>query len=86
MDKIVCTVEPGLGFQTVNYYEKDKLIKTDKKEIESLAKFLIAECYANNCYNLHLIGSFPYLTGIIEEISIEENTNYNTHKILLEVN
>jgi len=54
--------------------------------MSDLANFLLNTCYTENCYNLHFIGNWKFLEGIIEEISTEETTKYNTNKIQMEIN
>lgn len=86
MNKIVCNIDPSLGLQHVYYFENDKQVKEENIPFSDLVNYLIVTCYQNNTYNLHLLGNWKYLEGVIEQISIEEQTKYNTHKILLEVN
>ena len=86
MTKIVCNIDPGLGLQHIYYYEDDKKVSEESIAFSDLVNYLIATCYQDNIYNIHLLGNWQYLQGIIEEISIEEMSKFNTHKILLEVN
>ena len=86
MTKIVCDINPNLGAQHLYYYEDGKLTSEENIALSDLVDYLIATCYSDNIYNIHLFGNWQFLEGIVEQISIEEQTKYNTHKILLEVN
>lgn len=86
MNKIVCNIDLGLGLQHVYYFKNDKQISEESIAFSDLVNYLVATCYQDNIYNIHLFGNQKYLEGIIEQISIEEQTKYSTHKILLEVN
>lgn len=86
MNKIVCRIDPGLGRQHVMFFKDDVLETQESVALTDLVNFLLKTCYTENCYNLHFIGNQQFLEGIVEEISREEATEYNTHKIIIEVN
>lgn len=86
MNKIICRIDPGLGQQHVLFYQDDKLETQEAVPMSDLANFLLNTCYTENCYNLHFIGNWKFLEGIIEEISTEETTKYNINKIQMEIN
>ena len=86
MNKIVVNIEPGLRDQHVSFFENEKLEAQEAIPMNDLVKYLIGTCYTENCYNVHFMGNQQYIQGLIQELSVEENTQYNTHKILIEVN
>ena len=86
MNKIVCRIDPGLGLQHVYYFQDEKLESTEAIPYSSLGLYLLNSCYQEDCYNLHLFGNYKFLEGIIQEITAEEATKYNTNKIQMEIN
>lgn len=84
--KIVCNIEPGLMKQTVFYYKGEQLISSERIEMNNLVNYLLGVCYSDNIYNLHLLGNWSYLSGIIEQIQTEEVTKYSENRIIIEVN
>lgn len=86
MTNIICRVDPGLGLQHVDYYDNNQLLNSEAIPYSELCNYLIAACYQENCFNLHLFGNWKFLEGLIQGISAEEQTKYNANKILLEIN
>ena len=52
----------------------------------TLVDWLVHICYTENCYNVHFMGNWQYIQGLVQELSAEEMIKYSTHKILIEVN
>lgn len=86
MNKIVINIDPGLKNQHISFFKNEKLETQEAIPMNDLIKYLLSICYTENCYNVHFIGNWQYIQGLVQELSIEENAQYNTHKILIEVN
>lgn len=86
MNKIIIRIDEGLGVQHLYFYEDDKMTGEESITMDSLVDYLLNTCYNDNIYNLHFLGNWAYISGLIEQISTEEATKYNTNKILIEVN
>lgn len=86
MNKIVCKVDPGLGLQSVYYFQDEKVENIESIPYANLAQYLLNACYQEDCYDVHLVGNYKFLEGLIQEISTEEATKYSTHKITMEIN
>ena len=86
MDKIVVRIDAGLGKQHVLIYKNDKCEYQEAVDMDILTDFIIRTCYQENCYNVHFMGNWQFIQGLVEELSTEEATKYNTNKILIEVN
>ena len=78
MDKIVVKIEPGMAEQTIMYYDKSAVIGSERH--------LMHKCYDEECFNLHLVGPWTYLEGVVMGINGEEQTLYRMNKINIEVN
>lgn len=86
MDKIVVRIDPGLGRQHVAIYKDNVCKDTEAITMNELIDYLVYTCYQENCYNIHFMGNWQFIQGLVEELSTEEVTKYNTNKILIEVN
>lgn len=86
MNKIICKIDPSLGKQHILFYDNEKCEDQEAVEMNGLIEYLIHTCYTSNCYNVHFIGNWQYIQGLIEQLSTQEAVQYNTHKILIEVN
>lgn len=86
MNKIICKIEPGLGQQHIMFFNDDQLESQEAVSMDELINYLLNVCYTENCYNLHFIGNEPFIEGLVQEILIEENSEYNNHHIKIEVN
>ena len=86
MDKIVVKIEPGMAEQTIMYYDKSAIIGSERHEMCGLVEYLMHKCYDEECFNLHLVGPWTYLEGVVMGINGEEQTLYRMNKINIEVN
>lgn len=84
--KIICEVNPSMFKQIVLFYEDEELVGDERIPFSDLVNYLITTCYAEQCYDLHLFGNWSYLEGIIQNINTQEATQYNIHRINIEVN
>ena len=86
MNKIICRIDAGLGKQHILFYKDEKLEYEESVDMNTLIDWLVHTCYTENCYNVHFMGNWQYIQGLVQELSMEEITKYNIHKILIEVN
>ncbi len=86
MDKIVVRIDPGLGRQHVAIYKDSECKDQEAVTMNELIDYLIGLCYKEDCYNVHFMGNWQFIQGLIDDLSTKEVTQYNTNKILIEVN
>ena len=86
MNKIVCKIDPGLGMQQVLYFDNEQLETQEVIPLKDLIPYLLSTCYKENCYDVHFIGAWPFLEGIVQNLLTEEATKYKSNKIIIGVN
>lgn len=86
MDKVIVRIDAGLGKQHIAVYKDSECKYQEAVLMNDLIDYLIYTCYKEDCYNVHFMGNWQFIQGLVEELSTEEVTKYNTNKILIEVN
>lgn len=86
MNKLIVKIEPGMGKQQVLFYKDDEFQTSESVSLTGLTDFLLNTCYTEGYDNVHFMGNWKFLEGIVNEFARKELTNYSSNKIFIEVN
>lgn len=85
MKKIVSVIKPFVVNQNVFVYEDGNKIDVLSVPLNDIQNILVNTAIQYEVTNIELIGSKKYLNGIINKIKETEISQYNEHKLNINI-
>lgn len=85
MKKIVSVIKPFIVNQNVFVYEDGNKIDVVSVPLNDIQNILVNTATQYEVTNIELIGSKKYLNGIVNKIKETEISQYNEHKLNINI-
>ena len=85
MRKIVSVIKPFIVNQNVFVYEDGNKIDVVSVPLNDIQNILVNTATQYEVTNIELIGSKKYLNGIVNKIKETEMSQYNEHKLNINI-